>query len=108
MPIGLSGSTPNPPSRATGVQPVEMKNAVINPHAMNAAMFGMIIPDRNVPNFCTATRLLDVLPAGAAWVLTTDPLPSGRTRGRTVPRTCGNNPYRTRPDGPTHFDDHNK
>jgi hypothetical protein len=31
-----------------------MKNAVINPHAMNAAMFGMIIPDRNVPNFWTA------------------------------------------------------
>jgi hypothetical protein len=69
-------------------------------------MFGMIIPDRNVPNFCTATRVLDVLLTGAASVLTTDPLPSGQTRGRTVPRACGNNPCRTRPDGPTHFDDH--
>ena len=33
-----------------------MKNAVMKPQAMNAAMFGMIMPDRNVPNFCTATR----------------------------------------------------
>jgi len=31
-----------------------MKNAVMKPQAMNAAMFGMIIPDRNVPNFWTA------------------------------------------------------
>ena len=34
-----------------------MKNAVIKPQAMNAAMFGMIIPDRNVPNFWTAIRV---------------------------------------------------
>jgi hypothetical protein len=46
-----------------------MNNAVMKPHAMNAAMFGMIIPDRNVPNFCTATRLLLVLLTGAASVL---------------------------------------
>jgi hypothetical protein len=39
-----------------------MKNAVINPQAMNAAMFGIIIPDKNVPNFCTATRALPALP----------------------------------------------
>jgi len=32
---------------------------------MNAAMFGMIIPDRKVPNFCTATLAPDC-PAGAA------------------------------------------
>jgi hypothetical protein len=38
-----------------------MNNAVMNPQAMNAAMFGMIIPDKNVPNFCTATRAPDVL-----------------------------------------------
>jgi hypothetical protein len=42
-----------------------MNNAVMKPQAMNAAMFGMIIPDRNVPNFCTATRAPDC-PAGAA------------------------------------------
>ena len=42
---------PTSPARASfGVQPVGMKNAVMNPHAMNAAMFGMIMPDRNVPN----------------------------------------------------------
>jgi hypothetical protein len=28
---------------------------------MKAAMFGMIMPDRKVPNFCTATRALPVL-----------------------------------------------
>jgi hypothetical protein len=44
-----------------------MNNAVMNPQAMNAAMFGMIIPDKNVPNFCTATRAPDVLPTAAAW-----------------------------------------
>src|SRR3954468_9837620 len=44
-------SVPKPPRPGTGVHPVWMKNAVMNPHAMKAAMFGMIIPDRNVPNF---------------------------------------------------------
>ena len=47
---------PNPPIPSTGVNPFSIKNAVINPHAINAAMFGIIIPDKNVPNFCTATR----------------------------------------------------
>ena len=42
---------PQPPSWATGVQPFSMNSAVMKPHAMNAAMFGMIMPDRNVPNF---------------------------------------------------------
>ena len=56
--LGLpSASTPKPPSRAIGVQPVSMKNAVMRPQAMKAAMFGMIMPDRNVPNFWTATRV---------------------------------------------------
>ena len=32
-----------------------MKNAVIRPQAMKAPMLGIIMPDRNVPNFCTAT-----------------------------------------------------
>ena len=39
-----------------GVQPVGMKNAVMKPHAMKAAMLGMIMPLRKVPNFCTLTR----------------------------------------------------
>src|SRR3954453_12189506 len=60
-----ASSTPKPPSPGTGVQPVWMKNAVMKPQAMNAAMFGMIIPDRKVPNFCTATLAPDC-PAGAA------------------------------------------
>src|SRR5262245_34724812 len=41
-----------------GVHPSGMKNAVIRPQAMIAAMFGMIIMDRKVPNFCTWTRKL--------------------------------------------------
>ena len=32
-----------------GSQPVGMNSAVINPHAMNAAMFGITIPARNPP-----------------------------------------------------------
>ena len=36
-----------------GVHPTGMKNAVIRPQAMIAPMFGMIMLDRNVPNFCT-------------------------------------------------------
>ncbi len=36
-----------------GVHPSGMKNAVIRPQAMIAPMFGMIMLDRNVPNFCT-------------------------------------------------------
>ena len=36
---------------AFGVNPTGMKKAVIMPHAMIAAILGMIIPDRNVPNF---------------------------------------------------------
>jgi hypothetical protein len=46
-----SALRPKPPSPGTGVQPFSMKNAVIRPQAMNAAMLGMIMPDRNVPNF---------------------------------------------------------
>ena len=34
---------------ALGVHPTSMKNAVKMPHAMSAGMFGMIMPDRNVP-----------------------------------------------------------
>src|SRR5215213_4228127 len=54
-------SFPKPPIPPTGVQPVSMKNAVMKPQAMKAAMFGMIMPDRKVPNFCTATRAPPVL-----------------------------------------------
>ena len=70
-----SASIPNPPITSIGNGPFSMNRAVIKPHAMNAAMFGMIIPDRNVPNFCTAIRVpLDFLPVGAASVLTMCPL----------------------------------
>ncbi len=41
---------------ALGVKPAGMKNIVRMPHAIRAGMFGMIMPDRKVPNFCTATR----------------------------------------------------
>src|SRR5690554_6109057 len=40
-----------------------MNRAVMRPHAMNAAMLGMIMPLRNVPNLCTPTLALP--PAGA-------------------------------------------
>src|SRR6218665_1120696 len=33
-----------------------MKNAVMMPHAISAGMFGMIMPERNVPKRCTPTR----------------------------------------------------
>src|SRR4029450_4496920 len=56
-----SACLPNPPIPSTGVKPFSMKNAVMNPQAMNAAMLGMIMPDRKVPNFCTATRALFAL-----------------------------------------------
>ena len=32
-----------------GVKPSGMKNIVMMPHAMSAGMFGMIMPERNVP-----------------------------------------------------------
>ena len=35
-----------------------MKSIVKMPHAMNAAMFGMIMPDRNVPKRWTPTLAL--------------------------------------------------
>ena len=43
---------------ALGVHPTPMKNAVKMPHAMSAGMFGMIMPDRNVPKRWTPTRTL--------------------------------------------------
>jgi hypothetical protein len=61
-----------------------MNNAVIRPHAMNAAMFGMIIPDRNVPNFCTCTLVLVFFAGADDSVLTTAPLPWGDVRPLTV------------------------
>jgi|GEM_PF-4832215 len=42
---------------AFGVHPVGMKNAVMMPHAMKAAMLGRIMFDRNDPNLCTPTRV---------------------------------------------------
>jgi hypothetical protein len=64
--LGLpASSTPKPPIPPTGNGPFSMNSAVMKPQAMNAAMFGMIIPDRKVPNFWTATLAPDC-PAGAA------------------------------------------
>ena len=40
-----------------GVHPVGMKNAVMMPHAMNTAMLGRIMFDKNEPNLCTPTRV---------------------------------------------------
>ena len=87
-----ASSTPNPPITAIGNGPFSMNNAVMKPHAMNAAIFGMIIPDRNVPNFCTATRLLLVLLAGAASVLIFLIPFLGSGRVDSGPRACRDGP----------------
>ena len=65
-----ASSTPNPPMPPTGNGPFSMNNAVMKPQAMNAAMFGMIIPDRNVPNFWTAILAPDVFAGAAAAAVT--------------------------------------
>src|SRR3954447_1172269 len=77
---------PKPPSPATGIQPDSMKSAVMKPQAMNAAMFGMIIPDRKVPNFCTATLAPDRLAGAAVDALTGFP-PDGTDGPSTRPGT---------------------
>jgi hypothetical protein len=63
---------------------------------MNAAMFGMIMPDRKVPNFCTA--ILALLPAGAVVDALTGFLPMTRmdlTLARTLDhRVTGEDPDR--------------
>src|SRR6188472_4280060 len=55
-----------------GVKPSGMKNIVIRPQAMIAPMLGMIMLDRNVPNFWTWTRALvrgaGVVTVEAIWV----------------------------------------
>ena len=38
-----------------GIQPAGMNNAVMNPQAMNAPIFGMTIALRNRPNFCMSS-----------------------------------------------------
>src|SRR5215213_11172822 len=77
---------PNPPIPSTGVQPVSMKNAVMKPQAMKAAMFGMIMPDRKVPNFCTATRAppIPLAPTSALAAMYTS-VPSGEHDCRHAP-----------------------
>ena len=58
-----------------GVHPTSMKNAVKMPHAMSAGMFGMIMPDRNVPKRWTPTLALLAPVAGAdAVVIAVSPL----------------------------------
>ncbi len=48
----MAGPT-NVARSALGSQPTSMNNAVNKPHAISAGMLGMIMLDRNVPNFCT-------------------------------------------------------
>src|SRR6185312_4468846 len=48
--------SPKPPRRPFGAHPVWMNRAVMMPHAMKAARFGMIIPLRKVPKRWTPTR----------------------------------------------------
>src|SRR3954452_8386573 len=74
---------PKPPSPATGIQPDSMKSAVMKPQAMNAAMFGMIIPDRKVPNFWTATLAPDCRAGAAVDALTGFPL-DAKTDGNRI------------------------
>src|SRR4030095_4660363 len=64
-----------------------------NPQAMNAAMFGMIMPDKNVPNFCTATRTLFALLTGTSAFTAISP--SG-PRGRPPPPPSPHRPRRDR------------
>jgi hypothetical protein len=61
------------------------------PHAMNAAMFGMIIPDRKVPNFCTAI-LAPERPAGADVVALTGFPPGGDGWTSSRPRSARSSP----------------
>jgi hypothetical protein len=52
---------------------------------MNAAMFGMIMPDKKVPNRCTATRALPVLLTGTSAFTAILRL---RAERRARPTTC--------------------
>ena len=40
-----------------GKKPLGIKSAVIRPQAINAPMLGIIMLERNVPSFCTRTRI---------------------------------------------------
>src|SRR3954454_23509002 len=71
-----SAPLPKPPMPPTGKGPFSMKRAVMKPQAMKAAMFGMIIPERKVPTFCTAILAPDC-PAGAVVVALTGFPPMG-------------------------------
>ena len=63
---------------AFGSQPTSMTRAVSSPHAISAGMLGMIMLERNVPNFCT--RTLAPEPVGAVNVVAML-MSSSRTRG---------------------------
>ncbi len=56
------------------IQPFSMKSEVIKPQAMKAPMLGMTMLDRNVPNFCTRTRIDE---GGASTTVVISFLPSG-------------------------------
>ena len=63
-------------SWALGIHPVSMKRAVRKPHAMKAPMFGMTIPDRNLPNFDTPSRAF-AIPLSFPFLLSLTPVPPG-------------------------------
>src|SRR5688500_14811516 len=97
--------TPNPPTPPTGNGPFSMKSAVMKPQAMKAAMFGMIIPERNVPNFWTATLAPD--PRAGAVVDALTGVPPGGDHGHRLARTAPAPPAgipapRTRPERRRH------
>jgi hypothetical protein len=68
---------------AFGVQPTGMKNAVTRPHAMMAAMLGMIMFDKKVPNFWTWTRT-EVRFSGGAVAVTMLVLSESAARSRAA------------------------
>ena len=58
MSSGISHLLMGPPTCASvsfGIHPVGINNAVRKPHAINAPIFGITIPDRKRPNFCMAS-----------------------------------------------------
>ena len=61
-----------------GSHPVGMNSAVINPHAMNAAMFGITIPARKPPTRWTCPLQPVPCLVGMYWSRTLTTIPSCR------------------------------
>ncbi len=54
--ISATGAQCHPNGLSAPKNPAGMNSIVMKPQAMKAAMFGMIMPERNVPSRCTPTR----------------------------------------------------